>query len=220
MNKQPNQPSGRLTDDQLLQIGNRIYTLRKDAHQTQEELANELGFSQANTISKLENGQGITLDKIIQIANYYHVSYERLIDGTGHSYVLDILTKYINFESFHYSNPDIDSNTHTLPIIEINTKLYETLKKIALAQSIKDLPSKLKEEWINQIKEEFMNPSIETEKTDCSSFIIVDKSILEKDDCPNNNIILNLIEACESSSNQTNLLYALIFLSRNCFLDI
>ncbi len=201
MNKQSNQPSGRLTDDQLLQIGNRIYTLRKDAHQTQEELANELGFSQANTISKLENGQGITLDKIIQIANYYHVSYERLIDGTGHSYVLDILTKYINFESFQYSNPDIDSNTHTLPIIKINTKLYETLQKIALAQSIKDLPSKLKEEWINQIKEEFMNPPIETEKTDCSSFIIVDKSILEKDDCQNNNIILKLIEACESSSN-------------------
>lgn len=201
MNKQSNQPSGRLTDDQLLQIGNRIYTLRKDAHQTQEELANELGFSQANTISKLENGQGITLDKIIQIANYYHVSYERLIDGTGHSYVLDILTKYINFESFQYSNPDIDSNTHTLPIIKIKTALFDTLQKIALANSIKDLPQNLRKEWITQISKDFANTPIEFEEDSFSSFIIVNKSILEKDDCQNNNIILKLIEACESSSN-------------------
>lgn len=59
----------------------------------------------------------------------------------------------------------------------------------------------LREEWITQISKDFANTPIEFEKNNFSSFIIVDKSILEKDNCQNNNIILKLIEACESSSN-------------------
>ncbi len=199
MNKQSKVSSSPSPQD--IAIGAHIRALRKQNNETQAALAEALNISQQSDISKLECGSGVNLDKVIKIAKHYNVPYEYLIDGDGHTYALDVLSKYISFESFQYSNPDIDSNTHTLPIIKIKTALFDTLQKIALANSIKDLPQNLREEWITQISKDFANTPIEFEEDSFSSFIIVNKSILEKDDCQNNNIILKLIEACESSSN-------------------
>lgn len=68
-------------------VGPRVRLLRKNAHLSQERLMRDLQLrgmdSERGVIKRIENGERFVSDiEIKLLAEYFHVSYEYLIDGT------------------------------------------------------------------------------------------------------------------------------------------
>lgn len=59
-------------------LGGRLKSLRKQSKKTQKELAEELGLSPASIISYEKAQKMPTIDTVIKIANYFHVSLDWL----------------------------------------------------------------------------------------------------------------------------------------------
>jgi len=66
--------------DYLIILGNRIRERRTALGISQAELAEAAGYSQKGMISRVEQGKvNITMDKVIKIADYLHVSVPDLL---------------------------------------------------------------------------------------------------------------------------------------------
>ena len=182
-------------------IGQRIQELRKSYGETQEDLNNFLGYANTSSISQMETGTYISLDSLCRVAKHYHVSYDYLIEGKGSSYLFNILSEYINLEYEEVPLPDIDTNTHNIPIIKINTMLYNALQNIAYANSIKALPEDLKNSWIDTLKEDLNKAVIDPAKrSNFSSFIAVNQNFLLGEDIDTHRAILKILDFCEATS--------------------
>ena len=60
----------------------RVYQLRKEAHLTQQELGDILGLTH-KSISMLESGgRSTTIDKLVLLAEFFHVSTDYLLGIT------------------------------------------------------------------------------------------------------------------------------------------
>lgn len=187
----------KLGDNELTTIGNNICKLRKSNKESQADLANALGYKQSNSISKLENGNGITLDNLCAIANHYDVSLNYFITGKISAFSIDSLSPYINFEYTPFFNPDIDPQTYMLPVIKINSALYNALIKITVANTTEALPEKIRGEWIDAIKNEFVNTPV---KEEFYSFIALNDDILNEDTCDSHRAIMKILEATKAYS--------------------
>ncbi len=187
----------KLGDKELEAIGRNIYKLRKSRGQSQATLAEALGYKQANSISKLESGSSVTLDNLCAIANYYKVSLNYFITGEDSAFSVDSLSPYINFEYTPFYNPDIDTQTYMLPVIKINSALYNALIKITVANTTEALPEKLRKEWIDDIKNEFVNTPLNEE---FYSFIALSDDILNEDTCDSHRAIMKILESTKASS--------------------
>ena len=65
----------------------RIRNLRTGSNLTQSEAAAEMGFSLSG-YRKLEQGQnGGSIDSLIMVANYYHISLDYLVYGKERDYI-------------------------------------------------------------------------------------------------------------------------------------
>lgn len=187
----------KLKDEELINIGKNICKLRKSKKQTQASLAEALGYKQPNSISKLENGSGITLENLCAIANYYNVSLNYFITGEDSAFSIDSLSPYINFEYTKFYNPDIDTKTYMLPVIKINSALYNALIKISVANTTEALPEELKKEWIDDIKKEFIGTPL---KEEFYSFIALSDSLLNEDTCDSHRAIVKILESTKATS--------------------
>ena len=187
----------KLEDNELEAIGRNICKLRKSRNQSQATLAEALGYKQPNSISKLESGNGITLDNLCAIANYYKVSLNYFITGEDSAFSVDSLSPYIGFEYTPFYNPDIDTKTYMLPVIKINSALYNALIKITVANNTEALPEKLRKEWIDDIKNEFVNTPLNEE---FYSFIALSDDILNEDTCDSHRAIIKILESTKATS--------------------
>ncbi len=85
-------------------IGAFLKELRKEKQMTQEQLAEILGVTN-RSISRWENGVNMPdFDLVIEIANYYNVNIEEILDGERKSEMIDrkteqILLKVADYES-------------------------------------------------------------------------------------------------------------------------
>ena len=195
--KDAKQVKFKLNRDELLKIGNNIAKLRKDKKQTQQELATALNYGAPNSISKLENGNNITLDVLCALAKYYQVSLNYFITGNDTGFSIDALSRYIDLKYTPFYNPDIDTKTYMLPVIKINSALYNALIKITVANNTEALPEKLRKEWINDIKNEFVNTPLNEE---FYSFIALSDDILNEDTCDSHRAIMKILESTKASS--------------------
>ena len=187
----------KLGDNELKAIGNNICKLRESKKEKQATLAEALGYKQSNSISKLENGKGITLDNLIAIAKHYEVTLNYFITGENSVFSVDSLSPYINFEYTQFYSPAIDTKTYMLPVIKIKSALYNALIKIAVAKNTEALPEKLKEEWISDIKSNFINTPLSDE---FYSFIALSDDILNEDTCDSHRAIMKILESTKASS--------------------
>lgn len=187
----------KLNPDELLKIGNNIAKLRKKHNQTQQTLAKALNYGAPNSISKLENGKNITLDVLCALAKYYQVSLNYFITGKDTGFSIDALSRYIDLKYTPFYNPDIDTKTYMLPVIKINSALYNALIKITVANNTEALPEKLRKEWINDIKNEFVNTPLNEE---FYSFIALSDDILNEDTCDSHRAIMKILESTKASS--------------------
>ncbi len=68
-----------------MSLAQRLQNLRKEAHYSQEQLADLLGISR-QAVSKWESGQGKPdLDNIARLTEIYNVSADYLISGQEHT---------------------------------------------------------------------------------------------------------------------------------------
>ena len=195
--KDAKQVKFKLNRDELLKIGNNIAKLRKDKKQTQQELATALNYGAPNSISKLENGKNITLDVLCALAKYYQVSLNYFITGKDTGFSIDVLSRYIDLKYTPFYNPDIDTKTYMLPVIKINSALYNALIKITVANNTEALPEKLRKEWIDDIKNEFVDTPLNEE---FYSFIALSDDILNEDTCDSHRAIMKILESAKASS--------------------
>lgn len=119
------------------------------------------------------------------------------ITGENSVFSVDSLSPYINFEYTQFYSPDIDTKTYMLPVIKINSALYNALIKIAVAKNTEALPENLKEEWISDIKSNFINTPLSDE---FYSFIALSDDILNEDTCDSHRAIMKILESTKASS--------------------
>lgn len=160
-------------------IGLRIKRLREKNSESQKDLSEILQCKQ-NNISKIEQGKSQTLENLIAIAEHYDVSLDYLCKGEGGIDLLDTLDKYIHYRLTPISEIADDKKNHLIPHIEINNSLYNCLRQIELANKNSDMPQKIKTSWINDAKSEFNNTIISDNYRDYTSFILLEKTILEE----------------------------------------
>ncbi|MBD5156932.1 MAG: helix-turn-helix domain-containing protein [Butyrivibrio sp.] len=80
--------------------------LRKEKQLTQEQLAEILGVTN-RSVSRWENGVNMPdLDLIIEIANYYGVGIEEILDGERKSKIMDKKTEQTLLKVAGYENQD------------------------------------------------------------------------------------------------------------------
>lgn len=85
-------------------IGGFLKQLRKEKQLTQEQLAEVLGVTN-RSISRWENGVNMPdLDLIIEIANYYNVSIEEILDGERKSETMEKKTEEMLLKVADYEN--------------------------------------------------------------------------------------------------------------------
>lgn len=133
-------------------VGERIKYLREKKGESQAELGKILNRTQM-AISKLENDEtALTLENQILIAEHYNVSHDYICTGRNNDSVLDLLTKYI---SMNYAPEMTDNGDHlNYPALYINKVFFDYLIKAAKANNY-DMPSDIKEIWIEREKEQF-----------------------------------------------------------------
>jgi len=69
-----------MTSDERLAIGARLRDIRVQRGLTQEELSQNAGLS-ATHISRMEHGQGMSLDSVVALADALDVSLDYVIRG-------------------------------------------------------------------------------------------------------------------------------------------
>ena len=84
-----------------------------------------------------------------------------------------------------------------LPIIKINSALYNALIKITIANNTEALPETLRKEWIDDIKNKFVNTPFDE---DFYSFIALSDNILNEDTCDNHRAIIKILESTKATS--------------------
>ena len=68
--------------DEINLIGERLYQLRKARQLSQKQLGDEVGLSH-KAISTIESGtRGTTIDKLVLLARFFHVSTDYLLGIT------------------------------------------------------------------------------------------------------------------------------------------
>lgn len=83
-------------------IGTFLRELRKEKNLTQEQLAEILGATN-RSISRWENGVNMPdLDLVIEIANYYNVSIEEILDGERKNEMIDKKTEQTLLKAADY----------------------------------------------------------------------------------------------------------------------
>ena len=87
-------------------IGIFLKELRKEKQLTQEQLAEVFGVTN-RSISRWENGVNMPdFDLVIEIANYYHVSIEEILDGERKKVMMDQKTEQTLLKVADYENQD------------------------------------------------------------------------------------------------------------------
>lgn len=87
-------------------IGIFLKELRKEKQMTQEQLAEVFGVSN-RSISRWENGVNMPdFDLVIEIANYYDVSIEEILDGERKNEMVDQKTEQTLLKVADYENQD------------------------------------------------------------------------------------------------------------------
>lgn len=100
-----------------MDIGNKLYSLRKEKGLSQEEVSNIIGVSR-QTISKWESGLSIPdTDKLISISKLYNISIDKLLNNNIVNN--NIVNNDIKYERFHYEYKS-KIKIFNLPLIHIN----------------------------------------------------------------------------------------------------
>lgn len=87
-------------------IGIFLKELRKEKQLTQEQLAEILGVTN-RSVSRWENGINMPgLDLVIEIANYYDISVEEILDGERRDKMIDKKTEQALLKVADYENQD------------------------------------------------------------------------------------------------------------------
>lgn len=87
-------------------IGIFLKELRKEKQLTQEQLAEVFGVSN-RSVSRWENGVNMPdFDLVIEIANYYDVSIEEILDGERKNEMMDQRTEQTLLKVADYENQD------------------------------------------------------------------------------------------------------------------
>ena len=87
-------------------IGQFIKELRKEKQLTQEQLAEILGVTN-RSISRWENGVNMPdFDLVIELANYFDVSIEELLDGERKTDMIDKKSEEVLLKVADYNNSD------------------------------------------------------------------------------------------------------------------
>lgn len=167
------------TEIKTKEIAERIKLLRTENGESQKDLACALNC-QPNNISKLEQGNSMTIDNLILVAEHYNVSLDYLCTGKVGINLLDTLRKYIHYRLEIGNNFSIDNKSHLIPHIDINQSLYRCLRKISLAQKTKDMPQEIKEAWIETAINEFNDNKTSDTHNEYISFIPLNTEVLEK----------------------------------------
>lgn len=85
-------------------IGTFLKELRREKDLTQEQFAELLGVSN-RSVSRWENGVNMPdFDYILEIANYYHVSIEEILDGERKNEMIDKKTEQTLLKVADYEN--------------------------------------------------------------------------------------------------------------------
>lgn len=116
-----------------MNIGNKLYELRKDHNLSQEEVAEKLNVTR-QTISKWETNQSMPdLDKIVPICELYGISSDTLLKGT---------TK---IEQKEVSRSDNSIRKEKAKIISISVFLYFiSVIWIIISESLKEMNENIK----------------------------------------------------------------------------
>lgn len=87
-------------------IGTFLKELRKEKHLTQEQFAEIFGVTN-RSISRWENGVNMPdLDLVIEIAQYYNISIEEILEGERKNEMIDKKTEQILLKVADYENID------------------------------------------------------------------------------------------------------------------
>lgn len=185
-------------------IGDRIRKLKESNGETNQTLADLLGYANGSNISKIFEKDDISISDLRKLAKHYGVTYDYLIDGSDCSLLLASLLEHTDLELYSFQNPDIDSQPHMLPIIKIENNFYKLLFEIARANFITILPKDLQAQWISSLKKNYAKSSCSTDNQppEYCKFIALDKKILEKDDCDSHRFLLKLIDECQITFSQ------------------
>ncbi len=161
-------------------VGARIQALRKKNNETQKDLADIIS-STPNSISKLENGEmGLTFDNMLLIAEHYKVSLDYLCKGEGGSDLLETLNTYISLRIANINDISEDSSLRPTPILSINRSYFEYLVQVANALHDTNIPSDLREQWIQREAQKFCDYTIHDNYSDFCSMIPVSEKNIEK----------------------------------------
>lgn len=158
-------------------ISSRIKALREKHNETQKDLAEALKSTQ-NNVWKMEHGESLTIENLIEISKYYDVSLDYLCKGEGGIDLIDTLEKYIHYRIPKTSSLNYNAKDVHIPQIDINTSLFQYLRQKALATKTLDMPKDIREQWIEQAKDTFINELDKDNYNDYRSFYLIDTSLL------------------------------------------
>ncbi|WP_154314259.1 helix-turn-helix domain-containing protein [Eubacterium ramulus] len=140
-------------------IGERIKELRIKKEKednikiTQEMLAEQIGSYQS-TISQYEhNTKEISVLHLVQLADYFGVTYHYLITGENPpDNRLDILKNHIKLEYKNYTN---NKQHQEYLSLDISKPLVDYLYQSAQAEYLSSLPQKARDAWYEKMKHDF-----------------------------------------------------------------
>lgn len=162
-------------------VGERIKELRKKNGLSQEKLAEKIYLTQ-NAISKIEKGniKNLKLEHLVKIAECFNVSCDYLCCGKDSNSILELLEEYISFKSVNYSN---GTDSYSYPVLEINKPFFYYLINSTHAKYQKNIPDNIREQWLEQEKEDFYRRIKTTEfNENAEAFIPVSEDLIYPDE--------------------------------------
>lgn len=160
-------------------VGLRIQELRKKNNETQKALADIINTT-PNSISKIENGEmGLTFDKMILIAEHYHVSLDYLCKGEGGSNLLETLNKYVSLDYQNICGITDNNTVYPLPTLFIDRAYFEYLVQTANAKADKNIPEELRKQWFDIETKKFNEGIIYDTYKEYVSVIPVKESLIQ-----------------------------------------
>ncbi|WP_418637285.1 helix-turn-helix domain-containing protein [Winogradskyella sp.] len=109
-----------ITNTLSLHRGRKIERIRKLRGMTQSELASKLGGISKQAVSKMEQSENISDDKLKEVANALGVTFEGLKDFSEEK----VLYNTLNF----YENSNVNATNISANIETVNNPLKETIE--------------------------------------------------------------------------------------------
>lgn len=160
-------------------IGERIKALRTKNFYTQTKLGEKLGIKQSE-VSRLEKGDCRTMRISIlrDMSTLFNVSLDFLILGEDSDTLINKTKKLIELKKHRC----VFEDAYSYPTIEINKSFFKYLFEITRANNTRDIPTDIRDSWIQKIEDEFISSSKNLfDNSQKVSYIIVPEEILNLD---------------------------------------